>query len=48
MAFQLLPKLVTLNGLERQIAIILSHFTEIGSFAELLRHSKTHTACGMT
>jgi len=32
MSFRLVPKSVTLNDLEREIAIILRNFTEFGSF----------------
>jgi len=35
----LAPTLVTLNDLERRIALILLYFTEFDSFAGLLRHS---------
>jgi len=36
MSFQLVPKLVTLNGV---VALILHYFTELGSFRGALRKS---------
>jgi len=37
--FQILPTSVTLNDLERCIALILRYFNEFDSFACRLRHS---------
>jgi len=39
MGFQLVPTSVTLNNLERIIAIILRYFTDFDSFGDRLRHS---------
>jgi len=39
MGFRLVPKLVTLNDHERQIALILPYFTEFGNFRRVLRKS---------
>jgi len=39
MSFRLVPKSVTLNDLERQMALILRYFTEFGSFRGPLRKS---------
>jgi len=37
--FRLVPTSVTLNDLERRIALIMRYFTEFDSFASRLRHS---------
>ena len=39
MSFRMVPKSVTLNGLERCNALILRYFTEFGSFRGALRKS---------
>jgi len=39
MSFWLVPKSVTLNDLNGQMAIILRNFTELGSFQGALRTS---------
>ena len=39
MSFRLVPKSVTLNDLERAMALILRYFTEFGSFRGALRKS---------
>ena len=39
MSFQLVPKSMTLNDLKGVMAVILSYFTEFGSFRGPLRKS---------
>ena len=39
MSFLLVPKSVTLNGPEREMALILRYFTEFGSFRSAFRKS---------
>ena len=39
MGFRVVPKLVTLNDLERHMAIILRYFADFGSFRGQLRKS---------
>jgi len=39
MSIRLVPKSVTLNDLERRMALILRYFTEFGSFRGALRKS---------
>jgi len=39
MSFRLIPKLVTLNDLEWEMALILHYFTELHSFRGRLRKS---------
>jgi len=39
MSFRLVPTSVTLNDLERVIAVILRYFSEFGSFRAALRKS---------
>jgi len=45
MSFRLVPKSVTLNGLERRNGVILRYFSKFGSFRGALRkssHSLSH------
>jgi len=39
MSFRLVPKLVTLNDLNGEMALILRYFTEFGSFWDAVRKS---------
>ena len=43
MGFQLVPKSVTLNDLERRNGVILRYFTELGSFRAYLCRRKKFT-----
>jgi len=45
MSFRLVPKLMTLNDLERRVmSVILRYFTEFDSFAGRLRPNSTGTS----